>query len=206
VLRLAASSPWPILIFWGLFVLLARVAKKKAQPPRKPLARFEAPDSSRVELGDALQRAMEKLKQAEREAQARRTGGQAVRRTVSAMVPSARPLVRPSARLVLEDHSAQSQESEPEVVDYDDDAAQLEEKRVREASEAFERSPEDEPAGPFTRIAPSLRAAPPSAAAAFALPSARPPVRRNALARFADGSLKGAVILSEILGRPISDR
>jgi len=31
-------------------------------------------------------------------------------------------------------------------------------------------------------------------------------VRRGVLARFADGSLRGAIVLGEVLGRPVSGR
>ncbi|MFI5214711.1 MAG: hypothetical protein ACHQU8_09260 [Gemmatimonadales bacterium] len=160
MLRLAASNPWPILIFWGIFALLARAAKKKA-PPRQPLARLADADSSSVELGDSFQRAMEKLKQAEREAK-------------PAPVARRRP--------------------KPIVVAYDDEAVRLEESRVREEADAFER------------IAPALSPRLVVSAPAAAPPAVHAPARRNALARFADGSLRGAVVLSEILGRPVADR
>ena len=180
MLRLAAT-PWPVIIFWGVILLLARAGRKKV-PTRRTLASLREAGEPRAELGDALQRAMEKLRQAERESQANRTRAEA----------RARPTTRPEGRrIVLEDHSTLSQETEPEVVDYDDEAAQLEEKRVREAAEAFERV---EP-GPSVR--PSVSPA---------VQPARAPVRRSALRRFGDGSLKGAVILSEILGLPKADR
>ena len=55
------------------------------------------------------------------------------------------------------------------------------------------------------RIAPAIRVE--RAGIAERTQSARPPVRPSApLARFGDGSLRGAVILSEVLGRPLSDR
>lgn len=156
MVRLAAAPPWLLLIFWGFILLVARAGKKKA-PPRQPLARRTGVDDSRVELGDAFQRAMEKLKEAERES-------------------------RPSRAL--------RRLPEPETVNYDEEAVQLEEKRVQEEAEAFERgdvglSPRVI-AGPVTQVVHSVRV--------------------NPLRRYADGTLRSAVVLSEILGRPIADR
>ncbi|MFI5281226.1 MAG: hypothetical protein ACHQU1_12090 [Gemmatimonadales bacterium] len=159
MLRLAASPPWPIFIFWGLIAVLARVAKSKAQPQRPITTRRPVEDSARVELGEELQRAMLKLKQAEREAQAKRT--------------ALKPRTEVRARQ-----------------DYDEEAIRLEESRVREEVEAFERID-----APAARISPSA-----------AMQPARAPASRKVLARFADGSARGAIVLSEILGRPVSDR
>jgi hypothetical protein len=155
MLRFAASSPWGILVFWAFILLVAKAGKKKAQPPR--------PDGSRVELGDALQRAMEKLKQAEREAQ-------------PARIARRRP--------------------EPAAVDYDEEAVRLEETRVSEEAAAFERTD--------TGLAPRIvvSAATPSAP----MQPTRAPARRSVLAQFATGSPRGAIVLAEILGRPVSDR
>ena len=163
MLQLAASNPWPILIFWAVFALLARAAKKKA-PPKQTLGRSADAGDTSVELGDALQRAMEKLRQAEKESQ-----------------PRTEVRARPSRGI-------------QHATDYDEEAVRLEEARVREEAEAFQRI--ERPPSP------RLVVSQPSADS----PAVHMPQRRNALARFADGSLRGAVVLSEILGRPVADR
>lgn len=154
MLLAASSTPWPIIVVWVVAVLLAKLAKtQKTPPPRRPLELPGPAKQARSEMGDTLQRAMEKLKQAEREAKAGRTGGQALRRTTQ---PTP---VRPSVRLVFE-------EAAPVAV------------------------------------------APDAPAATVAADSAAlQPIRPSApLAHFADGSLRSAIILAEILGRPVSSR
>jgi hypothetical protein len=168
---LADSSPWPILIFWGVFALLARAARKKAQPTRQPLAP-RTDEGAKVEPGDTFQRAMVKLRQAEQEAQARGRRAPPVR--------TARPSI------------ARAQKP---ATAYDEDAVRLEESRVKEEADAFERI-EAPPSPRLIVNAPALAAA----------PSVQAPFRRSVLARFADGSLGGAIVLAEILGRPKSDR
>ena len=60
----AASTPWPVIIVWVVAVLFARLAKQqKAPAPRRPLAPPDPEGRARSDMGDALQRAMEKLKQ-----------------------------------------------------------------------------------------------------------------------------------------------
>ena len=226
---LQAATPWPVVLLWLGAVVIAQVLKAKRKPTgSRPASGAAPPAEARADMGDALQRAMEKLKQAEREARQAPTPP-----TPARIAPRDRPAqaylerqksiaasrLRQEAREVsrraasaaygrrgglpvaratpLEDHGGLSQETEPEVVDYDDDAASLEEGRVR-AIEASERGG-DEGASVVPRIAP--------AGAAERARSARPPDRPTApLGRFGDGSLRGAMILSEILGRPLSDR
>ena len=174
MLLAASSTPWPVIVVWVVAVLFAKLAQhQKTPPPRRLLAPPGPADEARSEMGDTLQRAMEKLRQAEREAKQGQVAPSAARRAAQEQLTrsyqerqrrSAEAQARqPQPRRTLaqlEDHSALSQQSEPEVVDYDDAAA------------------------------PASTAVRPSAP----------------LSRYADGSLTGAIILGEILGRPVSER
>lgn len=144
-----AATPWPVLVFWAVVILIARAsqAAKKPAPPSGLMVKPPKVDPKRADLLAA----MRKLREAERQV-------------------AAKP--KPNIRLVLEDHSALSQETEPEIVDYDDQALA--------------------PSKPSLTLSHSAT-----------VPQPAPPPKPGAqLTRYADGSIRGALILSEILGRP----
>jgi len=144
----ADTGFWPILVLWGVAMVMGAASKKKRVAQRPPSEPDTAGPPAAPQLGQ-LGRALEELKRAEREAAARR--------------PAAVSRATPPPR---------------------DDA-------VREAE----------------RAQPQVRAA--VAAEPPVRPAARPPAaqrRTPALTRLGARGARGALMLAEIFGRPVSDR
>ena len=187
----------PILLFWGAMVLVARAqnARKRQQQQQRPLMPdlTEEPPAPRG-LMDELTRAMEELKRAEMqqrnrvEARAQQVSVPPRKRTSSMFAPVVN---RPSVP------DARSMEAPEDTVDYDDQS-------VREAET---RLAAQQPSPVLRTVAPKPASRPPSPVPGPPTTVPRPPSPvPGPLARFATGTARDAVVLNEILGRPLAER
>jgi hypothetical protein len=186
----------PVLVFWGVMILVGRSAqaKKKREmearrlPEQRDLASFEPhvthvarelPPEPAAQFGmmDELRRAMEELKRAELQTRAHDE--------------APRVIAAPAPRVSVTHQQVRR------VPDTTRRPIYVEQKpRIETAEQAFEE-------GQGARIAASAKKAP------AAQPKSTAPETvaiRNPLAKFADGSAKSALILSTILGRPLSEQ
>ncbi len=173
-----------------------KAAEESARHPRPASTLHEAPTRQGTAPGlmpDQTERARAYLET--RKAQARSHLARQPQREVFQPKSS-----KARTRLSLEDHSELSQDAlEGDTTDFDDDAVRIADARLKEA-EDFERvlAP-----GESRRMAARITAAP-APAPAVARPTPAPAA--SVLSRFATGRLRDAVILSEILGRPMGER
>jgi len=227
----ADGGIWPILFFWLFIVLVGRAArKKKAGKGEAGTGTGAAPQQTGL-LAE-LKRAMEELKAAEAAQRGAVSGAppeatQQERRArleqqkqLAALKRAQRGGRDVPARLTLPDAEEMSSEfveaGSNDARDYDDEAEQIvkarhaaaerggreefvergfsEEQRLRRASRSDEAIGSRAEHGAWHD---AIGATPPPAA---------PVAVKGPLARFGDGSKKSAVVLSEILGRPVGDR
>ena len=191
----AADGMWPIILVAIVFALFGR--KRRATTSRAVTA-TKAPTPAQGSFLGELQRALEEMKRAE--AEARR----------HAVVRPVRPL--PGDTGASDDTAAE------DATDYDDEAVRVVAERQRDAervaaaeASAGELTVAQLGRRPTGAIVPGL-AAPPMARITTAAPGeiggapAPAEPRRRVLGRFADGSPRGAILISEILGRPVGER
>lgn len=220
-----AAFPWAIVVFVAVALLLGGRRKKPPQASH----RVQSPDQPVPSLFGEFGKALEQLKRAE--AEARRTpqqgasprlvqddaerakayleqrkqtlkGKARVERKV--FVPREQPargsramVTRPAMPLADDDAGKSSEGVSLEVRDYDTEAEPLAAARAKAAGQsAVAIGGAAEHAEWHQRQAADAQTGRPSVKAH----------RRGVLARFADGSLRGAVVLGEILGRPIAER
>jgi hypothetical protein len=254
------ESLWPIIIIWVLFAIFGR-----KRQPRRPATTLEprapAPRSSQQQKGgflDELNKALEELKRAERQAlkpaaraageprtsagaarsyleqrrQAAQGGGGSKGgrlkpgQRLEVYLPGApvpERVTRPQPSPLLDEDEDLSSEQEQAVslegiADYDDEAEQVAAARAKAAERVARREESSEDLS-ATQLARRAERAPATAIGSVsehrdwhlrvAADRADQPVRApraSPLARWADGTIRSAVVLSEILGRPAGDR
>lgn len=217
-----------VAIYVVLTVLGAMQKKQKEELRRRQALLGSRPGGSAAERPatglSVLDRALQELQRVEAEAKAAQRA--------RAPQLGGRPLIAfppPQRRGELTDEADYDEEAggdadegqedvlSPEAVNLDDESAQEVEERQR-SYEVVERAavaPAPAPAAPGTfeskivsRIVPTLSVAEESAAseAAPSVETRRADSRRGPLARFAAGRARDAIVLSEILQRPLGER
>jgi len=194
-LNAAVDGIWPILFVAIVFALFGR----KRPPARtRAVTATKAPAAAQGSFLGELQRALGEMKRAEAEARRR--------------------AVAPPVRQLQDDTGASDDTAAEDATDYDEEAVRVVAERQRDVerlalaeASAEELTVEQLGRRPARVIVPAL-AAPPvariSTAPASEIGSALAPAapRRRVLGRFADGSPRGAILISEILGRPVGER
>jgi hypothetical protein len=194
-LHAAVDGMWPIIFLAIVFALFGR---RKAPTRTRAMTATNAPVPAKGSFLGELQRALEEMKRAEAEAR---------RRAV------ARPV-----RQLPDDTGATDDTAAEDATDYDEEAVRVVAERQRDAerlalaeASAEELTVEQLVQRPTRAIVPAL-AAPPVARISTgpgqeigSMPAPAAP-RRRVLGRFADGSPRGAMVIAELLGRPMGER
>lgn len=211
---------WPIIILWAVAAIFGKKKKPVPRPGASAGPAGSGPGAAIGAMSGAvatdLAHALQALKAAEASArhaaapdampdQAARARAYLESRKAQApqrraQLPPQREVFFPKPRpsLVLEDDSDQSQETgDADATDFDDQAEGIVNARLKEAEEFSRVLAPDE-----SRRLSVRPAASPSTAEAPAAPA----LAGGILARFATGRARDALILGEILGRPMGER
>jgi hypothetical protein len=207
---------WALIVLW---VVVAMLSPKKKRPPAPSLPISEPPGEGGEELGE-LGKALQALKQAEEKAR-RRPAPKPYRAEVFHPKPRPEPPKRARVRLQPARDDRSSEDAmvvSLEGRDYDEEADRVVASRRRAAERKVRKaeSLESLSAEQAARRSASLGGQAIGGRAEHAewhqrlqdtgAPAPGKPAPPNALARFATGRLQDAFVLSEILGRPLSER
>lgn len=227
---------WPIVVVWILAVLLGRRKQPARPPASSEKPAIEPPSAVMGELSRALQelKQAEDLARKKESARPGQGGGSKAQAYLEHRKQQARGKVflpqgkparpgrakHPSLAFEDDDADKSSEATDVEVRDYDEEADRIVQAR-RKLADRGERAQvsleELSPQQAARRGAVQEGRAIGGAAEHAEWHARQPPEaqaregtgeapRRGRLARFADGSMRGALVLSEILGRPMGER